>query len=193
MYDIDMSTRSVAIASCVTVAAGFGLMAIHYFGGDPNDPEGWFSAVGFGAPFVGAGGISLTGIRADKRGLCLAGAVALAVMSIVSIVMFPLIAAAAVMAVGSQRSLNSESLAIPATLGLALVGVFAMLVFHQDPVAWSSPKGSGSSSNVVTSAEAATSLAVVIVAMASSVAWSTRHPGARSHHVADDNVSASEG
>ena len=175
MYDNGMSTRSVAIAAWTTVLAGFALIAVHFYGGSPGDPEGWFSAVGFGAPVVGAGTIALVGIRFDEPALCVAAAGAVAVMSVVSIVMFPLLAAAGIIVAGSvNHSFDARALVVPVITCVGLVGVFALLVFHQDPVIWSTPDGGGGSSNIVTTTEATISLMVVIVAVIASVVWAGR-------------------
>jgi hypothetical protein len=175
MYDIQMSSRSVVISGWATIAAGFVLMAVHYFAGADGDPEGWLAATGFAAPFVGAGCLALVGDRFAKPLLCVAGGGALAVMCVVSIIMIPLVVPAGVM-IGSIRntSVEADSLVVPAIFAVGLVGAFGPLVFHQDPVTWSTPDGGGSSSNIVTSTEASISLIVVIVVVLGSVMWSNR-------------------
>jgi hypothetical protein len=166
-------TRAATIAGGATVAAAFALMVVHYLGGDSGDPEGWFSAVGFGSPFVGVGCLSLVGHRFGQPGLCLTAGLALIAMSVVSIVLIPLVVAGGFM-IGSIRNttVDVRSLLVPIVLGAALLSAFAMLVFHQDPVTWSTPTGGGSSSNIVTSTEAAISLTVTLTVVMASIVWS---------------------
>ena len=175
MYDKGVSSRSVVISGWATIAAGFALMAVHYFAGADGDPEGWFSAAGFGAPFVGTGCLALVGDRFAKPLLCLVGGVALAVMCVVSIIMIPLVVPAGFM-IGSIRSasVEADSLVVPAIFAIGLVAAFGLLVFHQDPATWSTPDGGGGSSNIVTNAEALISLIIVTVVVLGSIMWSGR-------------------
>lgn len=170
-----MTNRSVVIAGWITVAAGFALMAIHYFAGADGDPEGWFAAVGFGAPFIGAGSLALVGERMAKPMLCAAAGVALAIMSVASFVMFPLLIAAGFMLSAIRSGASDGGYAMPMVFAAVLIVVFGVLVFHQDPVTWSSPGGdSGSSSNIVTTTEASLSLVSVAAVVAGSIVWSNR-------------------
>ncbi len=148
-------------------------MAVHYFGGSDGDPEGWYAAMGFAAPFVGAGGLAIIGARLERPCLCVAGGVALAVMSVVSFVMLPLLVAAGFMfaAIRNPRAARG-SCWIPAALAVGLVASFALIVFHQDPASWSTATGGGSSSNIVTATEASIGLAVTIAVLVSAMAWS---------------------
>lgn len=161
-----------------TVGAGVVLMAVHYFAGAEGDPEGWYSAAGFAAPFVGAGCLALVGDRFATPLLCAAGGAALAVMCVVSIVLVPLLVPAGFM-IGAVRnaSIRADAVVVSAVVAATLVVSFAILVFHQDPVTWSTPDGGGSSSNIVTSTEASISLIVAIVVVLSAIAWS--RPGHR--------------
>ena len=172
---IPTSDRSVAIAGWLTVLAGLGLMAVHYYGGSPDDPEGWFAAAGFGVPFVGAGALCLVGNRTDRPILCVAAGIALMIMSVVSIVMFPLLVAAVIMMTAARNtSANEAKRVVPLLCTAGLVSAFGFLVFHQDPATWSTPEGGGGSSNIVTGLEASVSLAVVMVVVLGSIIWSRK-------------------
>jgi hypothetical protein len=181
-----MSNRLVAIAGWVTVVAGFALMLVHYYAGTPDDPEGWFASVGFAAPFIGAGALCLIGDHADRPLLCVAAGIGLAVMSLVSIVMIPLLLPAAAMFTSApDASAAPPAPAVPFVLAAGLVLAFGYLVFHQDPATWSTPYGGGSSSNIVTRTEATISLAVTTAAVIGSSLWSRRtpnHPTAERQH-----------
>jgi hypothetical protein len=174
--------RVAAVTSgWATVGAGFVLMAVYYFAGSDGDPKGWYSAAGFAAPFVGAGCLALIGDRFATPLLCVAEGVALAVMSVVSIIVIPLVVPAGFMIAAIRNaSIREGALVVPAVLAAGLVGGFAMLVLHEDPVTWSSPDGSGSSSNIVTSTEASISLIVVTIVVLSAITRSKqRHRTAR--------------
>ena len=142
---------------------------LHFFAGTPGDPEGWFACVGFAALFIGAGLLALLGTYRERPALLLAAGLAALLMSLVSIVLIPLAIPALLLV---TRALNEQierrDLAAAALLAIVLVSAFAFLVFHQDPVTWSTPEGTGGSSNIVTSFEAALSIsataAVVVVA-----------------------------
>lgn len=179
--DGGVSSRAVVISGWATVGAGVVLMAVHYFAGADGDPEGWYSAAGFAAPFVGAGCLALIGDRFATPLLCVAGGVALAVMCVVSIIVVPLIVPAGFMIASIRNaSIRGDAVIVSAVFAAGLVTAFAMLVFHQDPVTWSTPDGSGSSSNIVTTTEASISLIVVTVVVLSAITWSNqRHPTAR--------------
>ena len=99
----------------------------------------------------------------------LAAGVALIPMSVLSFVLLPLLIPAVLLIVRSTRErLDPRDVAMPAILALVLVGALAILVFHQDPVTWTSPEGGGGSSDIVTMLEAATAIsataAVVLLA-----------------------------
>ncbi len=175
MYDISMSNRWVGSAGWVTVVAGIGLMVVHFYGGSAGSPEGWFAAAGFAAPIVGAGALCLVGDRMARPLLCVAAGIGLAIMSVVSIVMFPLLIAATIMFAEARNVTGKqETPVVPFVLAAALVSVFGFLIFHQDPATWSTPDGGGGSSNIVTNVEASVSLGVVAIVVLGSVFWAQR-------------------
>jgi hypothetical protein len=107
----------VVISGWATVGTGFALMAVHYLAGSDGDPEGWYSAAGFAAPFVGAGYLALVGDRFATPLLCVAGGVALALMSVVSIIVVPLIVPAGFMIAAIRNaSIRGGDLVVPAVL-----------------------------------------------------------------------------
>ena len=128
---------------------------MHHYAGSPHDPEGWLSAIGFGAPFIGAGLVGLIGAIRSRGPLMLMAGVAVLPMSILSVVLIPLVLPAAVLIVyASTLGVDSTALAVPIAIAAVLVAALGYLVFHQDPAEWSTPQGGGGSSNIVTSTEA---------------------------------------
>lgn len=174
MYDRHVSSRVGDILSAFGIAAGGVVVAfVHYFGGSPGDPEGWFAALGFAAPFIGAGLLALVGLGREWPALVFAAGLAVMPMSVVSIVLFPLIVPALVLETHAIRHwFGGRDLVVPAMLALPLMAAFAIVVFHQDPATWSTPTGSGGSSNIVTTTEAA----IALTAAAAVVAIATQFP-----------------
>ncbi len=162
-----METRTGGIlASLAVVLGGVALVFFKYYAGSPGDPEGWFAALGFAAPFIGAGLLALVGTLRGHPALVLAAGVALIPMSILSIVLMPLLIPAVLLMVHAvQARFDPQDLAVPAILACGLVIVLAVLVFHQDPVTWSTPYGGGSSSNIVTTSEAAIAISATVAAV----------------------------
>jgi len=162
----------VTISGVIVVLGGIGLMLVHNYAGSDGGPEGWFAAVGFGAPFVGAGLLAVIGARGDNPALCIAVGIALWPMSVVSIVLVPLLAPATIMiAAGAVSRPRAHSLWLAEPLGAALVVVFGYLVLHKDPVSWTTPGHIRFSSNIVTTFEASLSLATTSLVLVVAVAW----------------------
>lgn len=163
-----MDARKVDIAASVAVVlGGVALTFIHYYGGSPGSPEGKFAALGFASPFIGAGLLAMVGALRGRPALMFAAGAALIPMSVLSIVLIPLILPAVWLIARSTRErFDTGDLATPAILASSLVAVLAFVVFHQDPVTWSTPEGGGSSSDIVTTLEAAIAiLATAAVAL----------------------------
>ena len=76
-----------------------------------------------------------------------------------------LIPAAALIVQATTKGVRVSSLLIPAAIAVGLVGALAVIVFHQDPAEWTTPEGSGGSSNIVTTTEAAIGIAVGVAAV----------------------------
>lgn len=142
---------------------GVGLVFVHYYGGSCGDPEGWFSALGFAAPFLGLGTLALVGTLQQRPALVLAAGYVLMPMALVSFVLIPLLIPAIVLTVrSSAQQFRMGDLVLPGLLALCLLAVFGVLVLHQDPVTWSTPDGGGSSGNIVTTTEATTAIATSV-------------------------------
>ena len=77
-------------------------MFVHYYGGLPGEPEGWSAALGFAAPFIGAGFLALVGTRLGRPALVFSAGVALIPMSALSIVLIPLLIPAVVFVVDAR-------------------------------------------------------------------------------------------
>lgn len=105
----------------------------------------------------------------------------MAVMCVVSIIMVPLVVPAGFMiAAVRNASIRGDAVIVSAVFAVGLVTAFAMLVFLQNPVTWSTPDGGGSSSIIVTSTNASVSLIVVSFVVLGAITWSNqRHPTAR--------------
>lgn len=151
------------VASVAIVAGGVALVFVHYYAGSPGDPEGWFSAIGFAAPYIGAGLVALVGTLRKRAALMLAAGVAVIPMSVLSIVLIPLLIPAVVLVIQAGKvGVNPSSLVLPAVLAAGLVGALAVVVFHQDPAQWSTPDGGGGSSNIVTTTESVIAIATAV-------------------------------
>ena len=146
-------------------------MFLRYYGGSPDDPEGFLSAVAFGSPTVGSGLLTVVGARRRVRSLLFATAAALAlvVLSALSMVTLPLAAIAVAIALEGRRiehrSTRGEILA-STMAGAGLVSAAIALVVHQDPVSWTTATYGGSSSDIVTNSEAMIALGLVCVSLA---------------------------
>jgi hypothetical protein len=161
-----MKSRMIDIvASVAAILGGVALVFGHYYGGSPGDPEGWFEALGFAAPFLGAGFLALVGTISGRPALVFASGAALIPMSLLSIVLIPLLIPATLLIIhAAGDGFDPHDLVVPSLLAFALVAVLVVLVFHQDPATWSTPYGGGGSSNVVTPTEAASAIASAVVA-----------------------------
>ncbi len=161
-----MKSDLIAKAASIAIGAGgIALVFVHYYAGSPGSPDGWLSAVGFAAPFIGAGLIALIGTIRRQAALMLAAGAAVVPMSLLSIVLIPLlIPAVALIVQATKIGLRPSSLLIPGLLGAGLIGALALLVFHQDPAQWSTPEGGGGSSNIVTTTEAVIAISTALTA-----------------------------
>jgi len=162
----------VACASAVFVVIGaIGITILRYVGQPDGGPEGTLSALAVGAPLYGAGLLAMLGLVGNKPGYCLAAAVALLPMSVISIATTPLEIAAFVLLVYALRSVEPSGRLIIADAPLAgpLVAALFVLTIRKDPAAWHTANGSGSASDVITTSEALCSFTLVGSALL--VAW----------------------
>lgn len=158
------------LLGAVVVASGVGLMFLHYYGGLPGDPEGFLAALGFGSPTVGSGLLTLVAARKRVRSLFFAAATALVLVSSLSIITLPLIAAALAIAregwLLEHRSTRSQFL-VSAVASTGLASAAFSLVVHQDSASWeTATHGGGSSSDIVTGPEAIVALGLVCISLA---------------------------
>ncbi len=105
------------VASVAVILGGIALVIGHYYGGSPGDPEGWFEAFGFAAPFLGAGFLALVGTLCGRPALVLAAGVALIPTSLLSIVLIPLLLPATLLIThAAQDGFDLQDLVAPALL-----------------------------------------------------------------------------
>ncbi len=147
------------LAAGFVLIGGLAMVLIHYFGGTEGDPEGWFAAVGFAAPILGAGALAAVGSLVDAPWLWWAAGFALVPCAIVSFVMFPLLAPAIALIVLGLRNRDGDMRERwGVVFVVALIASFGFVVFHEDPATWAG----GSNSNIVTTTEATISVVVAV-------------------------------
>lgn len=164
--------RSVA---AFLVLAGLGLAAIRFAGASPADDgvEGALGSLALGAPVAATGVLALLAAR-DRAILLLPAAVVLVPMSFLSfaLVTLPLLIPSALLFIAHRRRASVEPISTGRailTLGVVavlLIGAIAALFVHQDPRAYTTATGGGSTSDVITAVEAAISLALTAGAVA---------------------------
>ena len=174
-----MKRKSAAtVSGAIVVASGIGLMVLRYFAGSADAPEGWFAAIGFWAPFVGAGLLAVVGANGHNPALCLGAGIALWPLYVVSVVLVPLLVPATIMIwVGVTNAPRARDLWLAELLGAALVVVFGFLLFHQDPATWTTATGFRSSSNIVTTIEALVSVVTVVLVVGLALLWTRQRRG----------------
>ena len=158
--------RSVA---AFVVLAGLGLAAIRFAGGSPAErgAEGVLGSLALGAPVMATGALALLSLR-QRATLMLPAAVVLIPMSFLSfaLVTLPLLVPAVLLVIGYQRRRDAESrsgLGTAVTLSvvaLLLIAAVGALLVHQDPREYATPTSRGSTSDIITMAEALISLAL---------------------------------
>jgi hypothetical protein len=151
------------------MAVGVALAAVHHVAGDHESPESWLASVAFGLPLFAAGAVALLGTRFGRPELWVAAGAAACPIAVVSIIGLPaVIPAVGLIALGAGHAGESSRVeaALAVAIAILLVGVFGMLVFHEDPATWTTSTGGGSSSNIITDTEIAVTVVVVIVALA---------------------------
>ena len=168
-----MSTK-IAIGSSLAIVLG-GVVAafVHFFAGVPGDPEGVFAALGFGAPFIGLGLLGLLGSLRGNDELVIVAGIVVIPMSLITFILIPLVipAVGLIQVVGQCNNLSQRRFGISALLVLPLAITLGILIFHQDPATWSSPQGGGSSSNIVTTAEASLTIATASIVVFLAATW----------------------
>ena len=169
--------RAAAISALCLVAGGVILGAVHHLAGNHDSPESRLASVAFGLPLFTAGLVALLGTRSARPELWVAAGAAACPIAALSVIGLPVVIPAIVLIVlGVTRAARwSWAEAVVAVgIAVALAGVFAMLVFHHDPATWTTPTGGGSSSDIITGAEIAVTVAVGIATLAAAAATGGR-------------------
>ena len=137
--------------------------AIRQAGASPAE-EGWEGMLGSAAFAVALGAPSVIAFLAPRRSLRLligAGTVLFLMAFALSIATWPLLIPAAIfVAMGAGSRGGNRGLLVGIGAALLIAGAMIALFVSQDPRSWSLPSESGSTSDVVSYAEASISLAL---------------------------------
>ena len=157
------------------VLAGLGLAAIRFVGASPAEDgfEGALGSLALGTPVVATGVLALLAIR-ERAVLLLPAAVVLVPMSFLSfaLVTLPLLVPAVMLSIGYRRRSRAESMSgarAAVTLWVVVLFVIAAvgaLLVHHDPREYTTPTGSGGTSDIITTVEALISLALTATSLA---------------------------
>jgi len=168
------SSGFIRAVGWLLVLAGLGLAGLRFAGASPADdgPEGMVGALALGAPVMGSGALAWMSLR-DRPALMLPAAVVLVPLSFLSFagVTLPLLVPAAMLFVGYRRrrrlvTLPGARVAVTLWVVLAFfVGAVVVLFAHDDPRAWTTVGGGGSTSDVITWAESTISLVLSATAL----------------------------
>ena len=167
-------------AGAVVLVAGAALAAARYWGEAPpaRDLECAVGALAFGAVAAAPGVLALLSVH-DRPALALPAALLLVPLSFISfaLVTLPLLIPAVLLFRRYLRAPNRTGRDAATTVAVALLLVAAGLALfaHEDPRSWTTATGGGSTSDVVTYAEAAVAVGLAVVAVAGGW-WATR-PG----------------
>lgn len=167
------STGFVTTVAGLGIAAGIGIAIVRFVGGTPAERglEGAMGALALGAVVASPGWLALMGL-ADRPALLLPAATLLVPLSFLSFVLLPLLVPAVLLFVSYSRRSTGRSTrairAVPLTLfvwALLFAAIVALFV-HEDPRSYVTATVSGSTSDVITAAEALISLALAAAATA---------------------------
>ena len=186
----------VASLGVVIIVAGAALGLVHYAGGSPVERglEGGLGSLALGG-VVAAPGILCLLALADRPALILPAGVVLMPLSALSFagVTLPLLIPAIMLFVAYGRRSAAHPVGALRSL-LTTIGVVGLLVaatvalfVHEDPRSYSTPRGGGATSNVISTDEAPASLALVGGAVGSG--WLLAGPRSRSSTSAVRTVS----
>lgn len=181
------SSGFIATAGTLVLAGGGILALIRMVGASPAESlaEQVGGGLSLGALIAAPGALALLALR-ERPALLLPAAVALMPLSFLSFagLTLPLLVPAVMLAVAygrrsaalaaAGRTDGRPLLATVAVLGL-LIAAGAALLLHADPRSYSTPTGGGFTSDVITPAEAALSLSLVLAALAAG--WVLAKPG----------------
>lgn len=166
----------VLAVGAFVVAAGLALAALRFVGGTPPEQgvEGAIGSLELGAVVAAPGVLAMMAVR-DRPALLLPAAIVLIPLSFLSfaLVTLPLLIPAVMLLIGYRRRSSGRPEALGKTGG-TLLAVFVLLAaavvilfVHQDPRAYTTSTGGGSTSDVITFAESLPSLALTACAVAS--------------------------
>jgi hypothetical protein len=169
------------------VTAGLAIVVVRFLGRSPAETalEAWLGSLALGAVVAAPGVLAVLALR-DRPALLLPAATVLVPVSFLSFagILLPLLVPAALLfvAYGRRSALRPgppvRTAAALAWVQVLLVAAVAALLVHQDPRAYATELEQGSTSDVVTVAEALVSLALVGAALAGGWALAGRenHP-----------------
>jgi hypothetical protein len=167
----------------VVVAGGLAIGVVRFAGGSPAEQgvEGALAAGSLAAAVAAPGLLAILAVLTDRPGLLLPAALVLVPLSMLSFagVLLPLLIPAWLLfREWARRGTGSDVVVAAAVVALLFVAVWALLFAHEDPRSWTTATGGGSTSDVVTYAESAVSLALVAGALVLG-AWAAAMPTPR--------------
>jgi hypothetical protein len=183
--------RWAILAGVVVLLAGAALAAARFWGEAPpaRDLECAVGAIAFGAVVAAPGVLALLSVH-DRPALALPAALVLLPLSFISfaLVTLPLLVPAVLLFRRYVRAPGPKGRDAATTFAVALLLVTAGLALfaHEDPRSWTTATESGSTSDVVTYAEAAVAVGLAGAAVAGGW-WATRprQPGDGSSQITE--------
>jgi hypothetical protein len=179
------AAATVATIGGVIGAAGLAVVALRFLGRSPAESgvEAWAGAVALGAIVAAPGVLALLALS-DRPALLLPAATVLIPVSFLSFagVLLPLLVPAVLLSIAYGRRSGAQPtdrLRTAATLAWVLVLLVAAgvaLFVHQDPRSYVTATAEGSTSDVITAAEALVSLGLVATAIVGGWTLAAPHP-----------------
>lgn len=173
--------RTVVVAGVLVLALGAALAVIRFVAGSPPERgvQGALGACALGAVVAAPGALALLA-RFDRPALLLPAGVLLMPLSGVSMAgaTLPLLIPAVMLLVAYGRRRPDAVVQPPLLVAISsaivimlVVAALLSLLVHQDPRSWSTPTGSGATSDVITTWEALVSLLLVGTALVLGWRW----------------------
>jgi hypothetical protein len=165
-------SRALLVLGVLVLVAGGAITCIRFAGSSPPETtlERTMAALALGA-LVAAPGVLALLARFDRAALLLPAATTLALCSVLSVVLFPMLIPAGLLLAAYLRSCvgrQIDALRTAATVvwvQVALVAAGAALLVHADPRSQVTAEGSWGTSDVVTVVESLLSLGLVAAAL----------------------------
>jgi hypothetical protein len=149
---------------------GFGVAVLRMVLSEPWEPNRVLGSIALGAPYTAAGGIALWGVVRHRASLVTGGGMSAFALALVSLVLWPLVIPAGALIVRSvamARAVNLRGLAIVGVTFFGLLAAVTVLVFGEDEASGTLPGGGEwSASDVVTTGEALSALAITFATAA---------------------------